>query len=313
MNLNSLSDKELLEKTKSLVTSEREVLTEILRHLQEIQRRRLYSALGFPSLFSYCMQALKYSESQAQRRIVAMRMITEIPTIEEKISRGELSLSNVVQAKTFFNQEEKLSAMSPHEKFKVLEELSNKSSREGEKILISRSSVPPKPVVEKFRQVTPEVTEVRFSADQNLLSKMNRIKGLIAHRKPGLNTSDLINELCEMALNELDPLRRELKIGKKQKIDLPKNIPPAPKVAVITTTKPTRQYISIKLKKDVWRKAAGKCQNCSSEYALEIDHLNPLSLGGSSDIKNLRLLCRHCNQRAAIARLGYNQMQRYLE
>ncbi|NUM88778.1 MAG: HNH endonuclease, partial [Bdellovibrionales bacterium] len=51
-----------------------------------------------------------------------------------------------------------------------------------------------------------------------------------------------------------------------------------------------------------------KCENCHSVYALEIDHRIPRALGGTNDAPNLRLLCRSCNQRAAIQVFGLRKM-----
>lgn len=73
-----------------------------------------------------------------------------------------------------------------------------------------------------------------------------------------------------------------------------------------------RQYISLKIKREIWRKASGKCTNCESEHALEIDHVRPLSKNGNNEPENLRLLCRQCNQRAAIVKLGQDRLDRYL-
>lgn len=164
-----------------------------------------------------------------------------------------------------------------------------------------------KPIVEKLRQVTTEITEVKFGADESLLAKMNRVKGLIAHRKPGLKISELIDELCEIALNELDPQRKGTNERPEKKVKMLKTIPPTLKVKT-----PVRKYIPVKTKKEIWLNANGKCQNCRSEYALEIDHQQPVSLGGSSEINNLRLLCRNCNQREAVTKLGGELMQGYI-
>ncbi|MCC7405203.1 MAG: HNH endonuclease, partial [Bdellovibrionales bacterium] len=43
-----------------------------------------------------------------------------------------------------------------------------------------------------------------------------------------------------------------------------------------------------------------------------IDHVRPQALGGSSAPQNLRVLCRSCNQRAAIKVFGQTRMDRYL-
>lgn len=37
------------------------------------------------------------------------------------------------------------------------------------------------------------------------------------------------------------------------------------------------------------------CQRCGSEYLVEVDHVVPLSIGGSNYVWNLQPLCRSCN------------------
>ena len=65
MRLEKVSDEQLLDDTKILVAQERKLLTQVLYHLLEIERRRLFSSLKCSSLFVYCMTVLKYSEAQA--------------------------------------------------------------------------------------------------------------------------------------------------------------------------------------------------------------------------------------------------------
>lgn len=39
------------------------------------------------------------------------------------------------------------------------------------------------------------------------------------------------------------------------------------------------------------------CKRCKRKKKLSIDHIFPLALGGSNDIRNLQLLCQRCNSR----------------
>src|SRR5690606_13389360 len=95
--LNEISDEVLWQKTKVLVNEERRMTAEVLRHLSEIERRKLFGRRGYSTLFEYAVRELKYSEAAAQRRILAMRLLNELPQVEEKIQSGELSLSVVCQ------------------------------------------------------------------------------------------------------------------------------------------------------------------------------------------------------------------------
>ena len=55
MHIKKLHDQQLLSETKKLVQIERQVLTKILNHLREIDRRKLYCDLGYSSLFYYAV------------------------------------------------------------------------------------------------------------------------------------------------------------------------------------------------------------------------------------------------------------------
>ena len=41
----------------------------------------------------------------------------------------------------------------------------------------------------------------------------------------------------------------------------------------------------------------GRCRDCYSAINLQIDHIVPLSKGGTSEESNLQTLCRRCNRR----------------
>jgi len=142
LHLNKLSDQELLGKTKQLVKQESELLINILELLREVERRRLYSELGYKSLFEYAVKELKYSEGQSGRRIQALRLVKEIPEVENKIETGKLSLSNICRAQSFFRQSKKdinTPSLKKQDKIEILKKLENKSSRAGEKVLIALS------------------------------------------------------------------------------------------------------------------------------------------------------------------------------
>ena len=49
------------------------------------------------------------------------------------------------------------------------------------------------------------------------------------------------------------------------------------------------------VRKDVLRRDNYQCQNCGSQYDLEIDHIFPFSRGGGHEPENLQVLCKQCN------------------
>jgi NAD-dependent DNA ligase len=128
-DLFKLTDQVLIEATDRVVAREREVLISVLEHLREMERRRLFSALGYASLWEYATKRLKYSEDQAWRRISAMRMMKELPEIEK--------------SRTLVREE----------KTALLEQLENKSKREAEQIMLKQSSAPAQVKPDKIKAV----------------------------------------------------------------------------------------------------------------------------------------------------------------
>jgi len=56
-----------------------------------------------------------------------------------------------------------------------------------------------------------------------------------------------------------------------------------------------RTYVSAPTRRDLWQRDHGACVRCGSTADLTIDHVVPVSYGGTSELKNLQLLCKHCH------------------
>ena len=94
----------LLKDLKAHVFEERKILNLILHHLKEVEARKLHLEMGYPNLYAFCTKELGYSEASSHRRISAMRLMREIPEVEEKIRDGALNLSVISQAQSFFRK-----------------------------------------------------------------------------------------------------------------------------------------------------------------------------------------------------------------
>ncbi len=309
MNLKSLSDSQLLESTKTLVASEREVMTSILWHLEEIERRRLFSDLGCSSLYTYAVEVLGYSEDQAYRRISAMRLLRTMPELEDKIQSGRLSVSNLSLAQTVIRREAKVAPLTPQKKQELVARLENKTSRQAQVIALDYSSAPSTPAPEREKPLSEELVELKFTVSKSTLEKIHRLKGLRAHRTPNLSTSELLDQLCDLALKRWDPGVRG---GEVRETGTAKanNLNDTP---TRTTARENSRVIPTKTVRQVWRRDRSECKICGSRFALQIDHVKPWAWGGSNGEKNLRLLCRTCNQRQAIKKLGIEKIAYYLE
>jgi hypothetical protein len=331
MNLNSISNSELLSRTENLVRQEREILTSVLHHLQEVNRRRLFSYYGFKSLFEFAVLKLGYSNDAAYRRIAAMKLMSEIPEVESKINSGEITLTHLSMAQTLFRQEKKNNSAFNHEqKRDVLKKMAHTTTREAEKITIALSSSPTIFKTDKVKTITEDKIEISFTTDESVQKKIEKLKGYLAYKHPGITIGELFVKLCDLGLSEWDPSKplkkKSAKFGapQKTKSDVVAGssnaADPLEKQSKITTPAEAPipeeskiQYHSqAQIRRFVFRRANNSCENCQSTFALEVDHIIPKSKGGSSNTENLRLLCKSCNQRAAIAKIGIKTMEKYI-
>jgi hypothetical protein len=67
--------------------------------------------------------------------------------------------------------------------------------------------------------------------------------------------------------------------------------------AAFHTSTGARIPIDEALRWRVWRRDGLRCVVCGAESRLTIDHIYPVSLGGTNDESNLQTLCRSCNSR----------------
>ncbi len=140
MGLYLLKNSELDSKIKTLAQKEREILYDVLLHINEADRRRLYLELAFPSLFAYLTEGCGYSAAAAQRRIDAARLMNSVPQVIHKIKSGEISLSQVSLLQKSIREKNKAGnqRVLPETKREIIENLCAKSMPESQ-VLIARS------------------------------------------------------------------------------------------------------------------------------------------------------------------------------
>ena len=329
----------LLNDTSVLVKTERVTTTAILHHLQEIERRRLYAARGFSSLFAYVVNSLGYSEASAQRRISSMRLLKSLEPqaaleVEAKVQKGSLSLSVLAQAQTFFREEEALSQpLSQAAKKDVLGALEGKSTREASEELKNRSSLGVQPIREYSRAAGHGRTEIHLVVDQKTLKILEDIKGILSHANPQMGWGELVGHISQIAWQKLDPCREPAR-RKKEKVPLPETTAQASNVEVealavesvvqapvsTSVVKTERIAIPAALKREVRKDTEGKCTYvdpltgtaCGSSWMLQFEHIYPVALGGKNERQNLTSLCFSHNQLAALREFGQATLAKYV-
>ncbi|OFZ55187.1 MAG: hypothetical protein A2428_11615 [Bdellovibrionales bacterium RIFOXYC1_FULL_54_43] len=81
--------------------------------------------------------------------------------------------------------------------------VTGKSRRECDRLLAELAPETSRP--EQARPISATQTEIRFTAEAALLSKLERLRALLSHRNPNPSYAELIEMLANLALNRLDP------------------------------------------------------------------------------------------------------------
>jgi hypothetical protein len=303
MNLKSVSDSELLLATKRLASEEKRIGIEVLHHLREIDARKLFASLRFSSLYEYCTEELGYSGGGAHRRISAMKILRDVPEYEPKLRAGVVNVATLSKVQSFLVREKRQlgKTYSKDEKTELLEQIERKSVKETDRILAAIS--PEQARIEKERVLNENESEVRFTVNRELKKKLERLRNLLGHKSKTQSYAGLIEELADIAIKKLDPLEKA-----------PAHKTPSPPVEMHSSH---TRYVRAEVKRSVWRRDTGQCtyvdsntnRRCESQHSLQIEHIKPFALGGSSTLENLKLLCPAHNQRAAIQAFGLSKMQ----
>ncbi len=297
----TLNNHDLLARARELAHEERRAGVALLHHLREIDRRRLF-ALNHSSLHEYVVRELGYSDGAAHRRISAMRLMSSLPEIEDQLRSGALTLSTASQVQNFLRAEKKLTgnAASTAEMRQIVAKVEGKSTREAESVLAVRAPEVAQHLaarkLERPRVVgTDQSVQVTLTLSRELQLKLQRLRDRTAHRDPNPSLTQQIEWLADFTLAKLSGAS-----GEKRKVSSSgAEAMPAP----CKNANPSPRYISSSLRREVWRRAAHRCEmrlfsgmRCSRTHLLQIDHLHPVAWGGASTADNLQLLCAVHNQ-----------------
>jgi hypothetical protein len=287
--LKHLSDESLDQSLLSFIKKEKEVLKEILLHIAEIDRRRLFLGLGYSSLYSYLTERMGYDGGSAQRRIDAARLAQQVPSVIESIDQGEITLSQVTFLQKSFRQAHE-QKNSPESKAVILETIKCKTLAETQVAVGKALNVEIKESPKIHHQANESVRlEVTLSKEQ--WEKMKAMRELLSSTLPNGEWDQVLEYLASKVI--------------EQKTKAPKS-----QGAKDLTVKPQMKNaecegksISNSLKRQVLQRdqccqytdhKSGKV--CGSKWNLQVDHIQPRWAEGRNEIKNLRVLCANHNK-----------------
>jgi hypothetical protein len=323
-----LSDSDLIARLPMLVQAERGAMADVIEHLVEIERRRLYLEQATSSLYRYCIERLGYPEDAALKRHRVARLALRLPQVLEELRAGTIHLTGLFLLSTHLTEDNARA---------LLAEARGKSRRQIEELIarwFPRPDAPPslEPLVApaadparaeqpslpaaapsratcpgagrsetsgRLEPLSPSRYRVEFTARAELRDKVERARELLSHVLP----SGDLGELFERALDALieKETRRRLGAGRPRKRrKLHEGL----------------RHVPLEIARAVWERDGGQCtyvdaegRRCSERRFVTLEHRQPFALGGSATLDNVCLLCACHNAGSARAVFGERHIE----
>jgi hypothetical protein len=293
--LNYYSNTELNLRLMSLVHKEREMLTEIILHIQEISRRKVHLEMGFSSMFQYMTEHLKYSPGSAMRRLDAAKIAKESPEVLTDLQAGSLNLSQVSMVEQSVRHVQKTTpqrSITKSDKLALLKELAGKTKSQSETLIAKAFGVPSQTQTKTTHQADESVT-ITLNFSKKEWEEIEQMRELLSHATGG--------GMKETLLHVAKQVIKQKTQARKLKSSLSSQDPmrTAHSAAELTESNSRlRVPVPARIKKEIWRLYKG-CQYkdpqsgrlCGSKHFPTIEHRQPVWAGGGNEIQNLTVLC----------------------
>jgi len=265
-------------------------------------------------MFTFCVERLRLSEGEAQRRIVASRAAREYPKILDFVAAGDLTLTNVELLHphlTADNHEDLLRSALRKTKMEVQELLASRMPRPDAPALISPMPMPmapaarsqaeaQKPAAPRVEPLSAERYKVQVTISKALRNKIESVKALMRHRNP----SGDLEAILEQAIDLLHTKLEKERLGKTDK----------------PRTAKKSKGVSTAARRETFARDGAQCtyvspdgHRCTEHGYLEVDHRDARGRGGSDDASNLRVLCRAHNLLLAEQTYGRKYVAKKIE
>lgn len=275
------------QKLTELIKSERKITESVLKVIQEIDASKAYLEIGYSSLFDYLTKAQKYSESAAQRRISAARLIKELPGIQPKIQTGEINLTQLSKLAMAVKQEERISGkkVPTQQKQEIVSRMSHKTGFETEQLLSQELNYS-RAITEK---IIPKAEDVMLTLllTKSQYEKLQKVKSHLSHTKHDAGFAEIIEALCDKLIQ-----KKEGKPEPQKNTKVTSDVTTATAVNKSFKQKNGRVTIPAHIQRQVFRRANYCCEyqsmitgiRCKTPYQLQVDHCIPVAMGAATSL-----------------------------
>lgn len=333
-SVTKISDSDLIAEVHRLAGCERSATADLLRSLMEFDARRLYLGEGYPSLFAYCTQVLRYAEHAALNRIEVARAARRLPVLLDHVSDGRLNITGArllaphvtaencdallgaARHKSKREIEEMVAALRPRpEVVPVIRRLPSSrpptttalppAANEARRETASPSSSPvtvaaSAPTRAVVAPLAPERFKVQFTITRETRDKLREVQELMRHTVPDGNPATIFARALTILLEDLHRTR----------------FAATPKPLASGSAEAHSRHIPAAVRREVWQRDGGRCAfvgsrgRCAERGFLEFHHVVPFGVGGTATEENIQLRCRSHNTYEAALFFGQPDLVR---
>jgi 5-methylcytosine-specific restriction endonuclease McrA len=329
--LSEMTNFMLQQRVLELRQRERKLMVELLVHLAELERRRLYFEMGHDSLFKLLNEGLGYSKGSSYRRMIGARLCVRFPQVVHALREGMLNLAQICalhEILTEDNVEQELrEAVGKSED--VLRAIV--AGRQGKPVatssvrvvhiaprldlpLASTASPTEAPATSgqgehaamtRIEPVMDELHELKLIVDKRFMDDFNAVRDALSHKIPDRDLTEVMHECMRMTLDVI----RKRQEGAGRATTRPST---PPKEGARRVPTPVRREVMVR---DGRRCAyvGPDGTRCNSTYQIQLHHVAPFAAGGPATVENLEVRCRRHNHMHARQELGERFIARAID
>ena len=148
----------------------------------------------------------------------------------------------------------------------------------------------------------------RLPVSRAWVEKLEMAKKLGSHVGPTSDPVEILELALDLFIEKHGKRRGAIAVRPARAEAKPESAPPS---VPVEAPIPKRERFTAEERRQIWARDGGRCtwvmdsgERCGSEHQLEIDHIEALGKGGSSDAGLARLLCRRHNDQHARETFG---------
>jgi len=309
MRLDGVSSETIVAHLYELRRLERASLVEFLWYLSEVEQRRVHLEMGFSSTFVFCTDHLGLTKGAAFRRTKGAELLSRFPLAGVYLADGRLSLSTFVLLRDVLDGDGRVvldrAAGKSEDDVKLLVAALRPQEDPGELFRrlpnVNRVQVPAEPAVDKSTIVIPAEPPVeesrrrdrvepvsedrrvlRVTVGQEFADDLVKVKAALSHSIPDGSLEKVLHACLKEMLLTIEKRRKGNGKGRDGAT--------------------TGRYVPVDVRRAVWERDGERCayvssagRRCGSTYQLELHHVDPFGVGGSTTVENLTVRCRQHN------------------